>query len=250
MYKIGSYKDNGSMKNLLLLLALSVLSPLAFADDIEFPEEELARESTLPVFSKQRAVLNRNIVTEKRFEFALGAGLEMNEPFYNDYLFSAQGTYNFNETSALNIHGLFWNSGLSDYGEQLKPGSPGKFDPFDADKAPHPTFGVFANYQFIAYYGKISITKQTVMNLNLFGLAGLGYLNLDPLHTVALNLGVGQNFFFTKRFGLRTDLRWIIYRGPDATSQSLKPTDNPEAGAFDERLYFNAQLGLSLVLIL
>ncbi len=44
-------------------------------------------------------------------------------------------------------------------------------------------------------------------------LAGLGYLNMDPLNTVAFNVGVGQNFFFTKSFGLRADLRLMIFSG-------------------------------------
>ncbi|NJM09915.1 MAG: hypothetical protein HC883_03215 [Bdellovibrionaceae bacterium] len=178
-------------------MSVAVCIPV-FADEIEFPEEELARESTLPVFDKQRAVLNRSVITENKFEFGLGGGIEMNEPYYNDYMFSGQATYNYSETSAVNVQGLFWMDGLSDYGEQLKAGNsgPNGFPPMDASKAPHPVWGLFANYQFIAYYGKISVSKQTVMNLNLFALAGLGYINMDSTSTVGLNFGLGQNFFY------------------------------------------------------
>jgi outer membrane beta-barrel protein len=244
----------GISKN-LLILAMTLLSvgQAVRADEIEFPEEELARESTLPIFDKQRAVLNRHVVTEKRFEFALGGGLEMNEPYYNDYMFSAQGTYNYSDMSAVNVQGLFWMDGLSDYGEQLKAGNPtppNAFPSFDASKAPHPMWAVFANYQFIAYYGKISLSKQTVMNLNLFALAGLGYINMDTVSTVGLNLGLGQNFFLTNNLALRADLRWLIFQGPNPTSQRLGPTDNPSASAFEERIYYNGQLGLSLVFLL
>jgi outer membrane beta-barrel protein len=243
----------GSSKNLLLLLLASFSVIQAHADEIEFPEEELARESTLPVFDKQRAVLNRHVITEKRFEFGIGGGIEMNEPYYNDYMFGAQGTYNYSDTSAINIQGLYWMDGLSDYGDQLKAGNPtppNAFPSFDASKAPHPVWSLIANYQFIAYYGKISLSKQTVMNLNLFGLAGLAYINMDSVSTVGLNLGVGQNFFFTRNFGLRADLRWLIFQGPNATSQRLGPTDKPAASAFEDRIFYNGQLGLGLVFIL
>jgi outer membrane beta-barrel protein len=248
----------GISKNLFLLsLALVCSSPSLRADEIEFPEEELARESTLPIFDKQRAVLNRNVITEKRFEFGIGGGLEMNEPYYNDYMFSGQGTYNYSDTSAFNIQGLFWLDGLSDYGEQLKtgtptlaPGTPGYFESFDASKAPHPVWAVFANYQFIAYYGKISVSKQTVMNLNLFALAGLGYINMDSISTVGFNLGVGQNFFITNNVGIRADLRWLIFQGPNAPSQRLRPTDQPSPSSFEDRIYYNGQLGLALVFLL
>ena len=244
----------GISKNILVLaIALISFAPVVRADEIEFPEEELARESTLPVFEKQRAVLNRHVITEKRFEFGLGGGIEMNEPYYNDYMLSAQGTYNWSDMSAINIQGLFWMDGLSDYGSQLKAGNPNPpnaFPSFDAGKAPHPVWALFANYQFIAYYGKISLSKQTVMNLNLFAIAGLGYINMDEISTVGANIGLGQNFFFTKNFGLRADLRWLIFQGPNATTQRLGPTDNPKASSFEDRIHYNGQAGLSLIFIL
>lgn len=243
-----------SSKHLIALLAvLFCCAPATFADDIEFPDEELARETTLPVFEKRRAVLNRSVLTEGRLELGAGFGLEMNEPYYNDYMFQLTGTYNINETSAINVQGLMWMDGLSNYGEQLKVGrtSPTVVPPFDASKAPHPKWGLFGNYEFIAYYGKISLTKQAVMNLNLFGIAGLGYINMDTANAVALNLGVGQNFFFTKRFGLRADLRWLIFQGPNATTVNLGPnTQPPPASSFGNRIYYNSQAALSAVFIL
>ena len=242
----------------LMILPAALMSTLSFAQDIEFPEEELARETTLPVFEKRRVVLNRSVLTEERFEFGVGGGLEMNEPFYNDYMFSVQGTYNFNETSAVNVQGLFWMEGLSTYGEQLKAGTcptgPTDTDaycPFDAMKAPHPEWGLFANYQFTAYYGKISITKRSVMNLNLFGLAGLGYINMGEVSTFGLNLGLGQNFFITNHIGLRFDVRWLIFPGPNPATQLLQPGINfPSASDFEDKIHYNGQLGLAMVFIL
>ncbi len=237
----------------ILFISFSLMFALpSFAEDIEVPEEELARESTLPVFNKRRAVLNRNVLTAERFEIGFGGGLEMNEPFYNDYMMTFQGTYNYSETSGINIQGLYWMSGLSTYGEQLASGREGQggFSKFDAEKAPHPKWGLLANYEYIAYYGKISISKQTVMNLNLFGLVGLGYINMDTLHTVAANFGLGQNFFFTKNVGLRVDLRWLVFQGPNAASKKLRPEDNPAPEDFEKRVFYNTQMGVSLVYIL
>ncbi|HMN67371.1 MAG TPA: outer membrane beta-barrel domain-containing protein [Bdellovibrionales bacterium] len=240
------------IKSLIIFLLLATGSS-SFADDIEFPEEELARETVLPVFDKRRAVLNRNVLTQERFELGIGGGLEMNEPYYNDFMFAAQGTYNFNETSAVNVQGLMWMGGLSNYGEQLKSGrcgDPDSYCPFDAELAPHPEWGLFVNYQFIAYYGKISVSKQSVMNLNLFGLAGLGYINLGESNTIGLNLGVGQNFFITNNVGIRADLRWLIFNGPNPASRQLLPGSNASADSFEDRIFYNSQLGLSIVVIL
>ena len=243
------------MKSIGILLALLISSHAFATEEIEVPEEELARESVLPVFNHRRAVLNRNVLTVQRFEVGIGGGLEMNEPFYNNYMFNGQLTYNFTETSAINIQGLYWMPGLSSYGTQLKSptvtGAPNQPQPFDASKAPHPFWAAIVNYEYIAYYGKISITKRGVMNLNTFGLAGLGYINMtagggDP----ALNLGIGQNFFFSRNVGLRWDLRYLIFQGPDPTSQRLTAVDSPTASSFGNRIYYNTQLDLGLVFIL
>ena len=242
-------------KFLLALLLCVTAGWRAFGDEIEFPEEELARETTLPVFEQRRVVLNRHVLTEKRFELGLGGGLEMNEPYYSTYMGSLMGTYNFNETSAVNVQALMWMQGLSSYGEQLKSGSTKPYrESFDASKAPHPKYGLFVNYEYIAYYGKISVTKQGVMNLNLFATLGLGYINMGAVSSPGANLGIGQNFFLSRNLGIRMDLRYLIFRGPNATTQQLRTTstanDTPAVGGFGNQMFYNSQLGLSLVYVL
>jgi len=83
------------------------------------------------------------------------------------------------------------------------------------------------------------------MNLNLFGTAGLGYLNMGDINTLALNLGLGQNLFLTQSMGLRLDLRWLIFQGPNATSKDLTPGTTVSSSGFEDRLFFNTQLGLT-----
>jgi len=248
------------IRSILFLFVLALSSWSAFAEEIEVPEEELARETTLPVFDKRRIVLNRSVVTKEKFEFGAGAGLQMNEPYYSSLMFNAQGTYNFTETSALNVMGLSWNNGLSSYGSQLQAGSgtkgqTGYVQPFDASKVPHPLWGIFGNYQFTAYYGKISVSKLGVMNLNLFGLLGLGYINMNSVNTFGLNVGAGQNFYFTKNFALRFDLRYLIFQGPNATSQKQNDTppvgpNNYPAATGSNQIFYNAQVGLTAIFIL
>ncbi len=63
------------------LLTLLAAAPYVHAEEVEFPEEELARESVLPVFESRRDVLNRWVNTAERFEVGLGAGLMIDEPF-------------------------------------------------------------------------------------------------------------------------------------------------------------------------
>ncbi|NJM09916.1 MAG: hypothetical protein HC883_03220 [Bdellovibrionaceae bacterium] len=50
--------------------------------------------------------------------------------------------------------------------------------------------------------------------------------------------------------GLRADLRWLIFQGANPPTRSLGPSDNPGPSDFEDRIYYNGQLGLSVIFIL
>ena len=225
------------------MVLFSSMSISAQAEQIELPEEELARESVLPVFEKTTAVLNRNVETKKRFQLGLGAGLEVNEPFYNDLIYGLFGAYHFNDIHGLNVQFQMWGQGLSSYGSQIK-----SEQGLDPARASQPQWAVIGNYEFIAYYGKISLSKQAVMNLNLFANAGFMYMNIEDRSTVGLNLGLGQTFFFTKNMGLRVDLKTLLFKGPNPASRPA--ASNPKPSDFEEDLHVNNQITASAVFLL
>ena len=138
---------------------------------------------------------------------------------------------------------MFLMPGLSSYGEQLKT-SPYITPQFDASKAPAPSSIFMASYQLTTFYGKISLTKKSVMNLALFGVLGAGLMGMDSgTQLPALNAGFGQKFYFGNRISLRLDFRVIAYQGPDPTSQTLRPTDPaPSESSFQDELFFNTYL--------
>ncbi len=234
---------------LALSVLLSICSSAVQAQVIEFPEEELSSETVLPVFDQRRIVLSRNVQKTESFEIGGGFGMSMNEPFYNPLNFHFLGTYHFNELHGVGVQFNSFLSGISSYGKQLQAGEAGGVV-FDPSKAPALKYMIMGNYQFDAYYGKISLTKSAVMNLSLFATLGAGMLNFGELTKPGLNVGMGQNFYFTNRFALRYDLRLLIYRGPDATSQSLGASDNPTAGSFEDQLFINTLLSASAVFLL
>ncbi|MBK8204652.1 MAG: outer membrane beta-barrel domain-containing protein [Bdellovibrionales bacterium] len=239
------------VSNYLYLFLAVIFATPSYADTIEFPEDELASESVLPVFDKLANVKNRNVVTEKRIELGGGFGFNLMDPFYNPLNFHGSVSYHFDEIHGVNLAAAFWQSGLSSYGEQLRKGEGLDGDYFDASRAPHPKYMFMANYQYTAYYGKISYSKKLVMNLSMFSLAGVGMIGLDDQSVVALNVGVGEKFYFTPNLALRLDLRALIYRGPDPTTKRLLPTDpiHPSS-AFDEGTFIHALMTLALVYLL
>lgn len=233
----------------LFVLYVAVATAYVHAEEVEFPEEELARESVLPKFVNPKDVLNRHILNNKKIEVGIGGGLEIDEPFYSDYIFNAHVGYHLSDLSAINGEFIFWTPGLSSYGQKIKGDA--SLQHWDAGKAPHPVWGVIGNYQFTAYYGKISITKQTVMNLDLFAFAGPLYIAMNGFNAFGGNVGIGQNFYVTPRMSIRFDLRMLIFTGPNAAAANLTDSNpNPSSGSFSSRLFFNNQMTLSVVYLL
>lgn len=253
----------------LFFFFLFIFSTSTSAKVIQFPDQELASEYVFPVFKKTRAVLNRNITLSKRFEVRFSGAFRTDEPFYNPFSAFTSFSFYWNEFHGIGVSGLFFFPGHSKMGTGLKTsGIKGRNTEevkyyFDAELAPHPLIGVFLNYQFSPLYGKISITKNAVLNFALYAFLGAGALGLkhgdDPLHMIpAVHLGLGQRFYFNRYFALDAGLDILVYRGPNPVlnairwepSQSAPP--RPSYSEFTKNqdifLRFLARVGLTILL--
>lgn len=236
-----------------LAFILSVNLQAKTSEKVEVPYDELATESVMPVFDKINVVKNKTIKLDKRIEIGGALGMSLNEPFYDELIFGANLSFNFTDVHAINYTFLKWTDGLNSYGKQLKSGEgqePGYN--FDASRAPHTESFQSLNYQMNAYYGKISLTKQYVMNLSLYGLAGLASINDGDKSRVALNLGIGQKFYINNNFAFRFDLNVFAYEGVDPTSKNLPNNGGPvlPSSEFKTTTLIGSTLMGSLVLLL
>lgn len=243
-----------------MLLALAMLlSPRpVFAETrkqvIEFPEEELASESVLPVFDKPEAVKSRIVNTAHRLELGIVGSYSLTEPFFNPLAFGGMVTYHFNEISGINIFGQAYMSGISSYAKQLDPiptsdGSPGAYA--HLEYAPAPKYLLLANYQYTGFYGKISLTKDYVMNLHLYGLAGIGAMGVGDSTAPVGSIGIGQKFYFGPNFAFRFDLRGLLYNGPDVLSQNLSGVSSVQSSSiFQKKLQTATILSAGIVYLL
>jgi outer membrane beta-barrel protein len=234
---------------LFLAFAVStfVNSTARASEKIEFPDEELAAESVLPVFDHPVSVKNKNILTAKRWEVGPTLGLSLLEPFYNPLSIGANVSYHLHEEAAVNVLLLSFMQGLSANAQGLNP-IPGKPVSVNLQYAPAPKYLLLGSYQFTGFYGKISITKDFVMNLHVYGLGGLGAFGIGDSLNPAINVGIGQKLYFSKNWSLRLDFRLIGYQGPDVLSVNLSTKSSVQpASSFDQKLYFPTMLSASMV---
>ena len=248
------------MKHYLAAILLSVVSSTTFGKiKINFPEEELATESVLPKFEEKSAIKNRKVKHAERFEINLMGGMVASEAIYSPFHFGGSLAYHFDNTHGIHIMATFFSGGLNDNGEALKKGkvfltdgSSGEIR-FDAEKAPNKELLSAVHYQYTAYYGKISLMSDVVMNLTLSALLGGGAYIMGDVIAPAANVGISQRFYLNSTFALRFDIIFSAFNGVDITSAgSLNPTDGvvPDVKDFDRFIQFDSNLffGLSFLL--
>lgn len=195
---------------LIIVLGIMGTTPL-YAEKMAFPEEELARESVLPKFDVPNSVRNRNIVVAGKFELGGFFGKITDEAVYNQNQFGFLGTYHLNEVHGVNLSYAILGSGVGDYSKTLKNSTVG----LDLSKTFGPKSVALVSYQLTAFYGKLSILKNLVVNTHIYGLAGVGSVMYDGYTALAFDFGLGQRFYFTKNFALRFDLKFVRYSGPN-----------------------------------
>lgn len=237
---------------LKVLLLISLVPALSWAQDLEVPEEELARETVLPRFERGEAVKSRNVVTDKRFEIGAHMGWNFTEPIHNQTKFGFMGGYHFDQQNAFTVTFVKWMEGLNTQYTDLL--SQPTFN-LDFNRAPKLEWSIWGNYELQAYYGKISLTKTGVLNLHLYPILGLGLTKYSHKMYPGFNFGLGQKFYLTKNFAIRFDFKLQYQQGPSpflntgasSVNRSL-PAPNP--GDFKDKFSLGTifDLGFSFLL--
>ena len=209
---------------------------------IKFPEEELARESVVPIFDQPEAVKKRNVVTAKKLELGIFGGWTLNDAFFSPLNGGLWTTYHFNEIHGLQLMGSMYVNETSSYAQQLDQEWSLKFQ-----YTPQPQYMVLAAWEVTPFYGKMSITKQMVANLSVYATAGVGTITVGKNNALAFSLGLGQKVYFSKKTGIKADMRALMFSAPNPVSwRDLEnATAEPDESVFEQHMVTNllASLG-------
>jgi outer membrane beta-barrel protein len=219
------------------------------ADVIDYPEDELAQESVLPKFDRPDSVKKRNVVTEKKFEFGGYYGWNILEPIENQSKIGVNVGYHWSEESALILNYAQWMSGLNN---QYTDGLAESPNNLDFSRAPKLKYSLYANYEWKIFYGKISFTKQGVVNLSTYPILGAGITAYEHKNYPGVDLGIGQKFYFGKSVALRADIKMQYSQKPSPFLQgSMKSTDPaPTANQFSDKWDFGTILDIGVSFLL
>lgn len=240
----------GLKKLSLIVIILSLGLYAQAAEELDVPVDELARESVVPVFDNVISVKNRNVSTTGRIDLSLFYGLALTEAIADTSKYGIELNYHLNEFHTLGILFAMTNNGLSKDAQGLK----NQFG-LDYNRVPKPQNTMMLNYDYSPFYGKLSVTKESVINTTIYGSIALGMVKYQHKSYPALSLGIGERFYFTPNFSLKADFKIYAHNAPvpfkggvlhdGSAGSSADPVPNYDV--FDDRLTYitNLQLGVN-----
>lgn len=243
------------MKKLSLIAIILSLGFFATAaEQVEVPEDELAKESVTPIFDSTVSVKNRNVNMNNAFDVGIFGGLALTEPIANTTKYGFEVNYHFTDFHSLGILYSLNSNGLSKDAQGLK----NDFG-LDFDRVPKPQSTTLLDYNYSPFYGKMSVTKEGVMNTTIYGALGGGMVKYEHKSYPAIAIGIGERFYFGKHLSLKLDFKLFAHQAPIPfkagalrsdpvpTNPGGLPDPVPELDSFKERLTYtsNLQLGLN-----
>lgn len=214
------------------------------AEEINVPTDELARDSVYPIFVDNVSVKNRNVKDTETFDLGIFGGLAITEPIYNASKIGLSFNYHLNEFHSIGILFAQNTVGLSKDALGIK-------DDFGLDftRAPYPVNSFYIDYNYKLYYGKLSVTKNGVINTSIYGSGSMGMIKYIHKSYPALAIGVGERFYLTNNFAFKVDLRIFAHTAPipfkaGALRENIDPV--PTYESFSERMTITTNLEFGL----
>ncbi len=237
--QIDVHKSN-SIKLKALFAAVFFLALQSPAQEINVPLDELAKESVYPVFDNPVSVKSRNVRDFQTIDVGLFGGLAITEPISNTSRFGLSVNYHFTQVHSLGLQFAKNSNGLSKDAEGLKT----DFG-LDFSRAPFPEYSLMADYNYKLYYGKLSVTKNGVINTSIYYSGSAGLIKFVHKSYPALAFGVGERFYLTDNFALKVDLRMFVSQAPipfksGALRTGIDPI--PSYDSFSERMTYTTNL--------
>ncbi|MGZ5280122.1 MAG: outer membrane beta-barrel domain-containing protein [Pseudobdellovibrionaceae bacterium] len=232
-----------------MLLILVQAHEVRAAESMDIQLDELAQESVLPKFDRPDSVRHRNVITEKRFELGAYYGWNILEPILNQSKVGVNLGYHLTEQSAVMFNYAQWMSGLN---SQYTDGLAGGGNNLDFTRSPKLKYSLFAHYEWKIYYGKISFTKQGVVNLSTYPIFGAGMTAYEHKSYFGADVGIGQKFYFGKSVALRADFKLQYSQKPSPFLKGyMKNTDPvPQPGLFNEKWDLGTMLDFGVTFLL
>lgn len=233
---------NSEVVKLITALILTLSFAQVKAEEIKFNDDVLPTESVLPKLDSVDAVRNRLLSHKGRFEVGLDYLWAVDELFFNTTLYGFQGYYHLNNDIGLGLKYYQYASGLNDYGKQFDQAATIKFD-----RAPAPQSIFALSLLNRILYGKISVTKETILPfiVNIEYDLGLNKYGTKSLFYSAV--GLSHKIYFKGNVGVGLTYHLQVHEVPNAVSVNIKEASPiPSESDFTKKIQISQSIALGV----
>lgn len=214
------------MKTISFILFILFFNAISIqAKNLTFDLDFLPKETVLPLVEDRVFIKNKNILLNSRLSLGLGGGVLLTEALFNNVGGFIALNYNFTELHGLSLNSFYRVPGLSDAGEAAKNSRENDMRGFRLDLVPYLKAFHYALYKYTAYYGKISLSHDWVMNLTTSLNVGGGVAQYNDANFPLMALSADQSFYFNSYLALNFSLGLFVYQGVDFFCQDPNGDD-------------------------
>ena len=215
--------------------------------DVELPDDELAKESVTAKFDQYTTYKNRLIPLDGKFEIGIYYGVNFNEAIENQSRYGLNLGYHWSEIHTISLNVSVAASGLnSQYAGPLYSTYGLNFN-----RAPTQQSSIWLTYEPNLFYGKVSVTKETVAHFDLFPILGVGQNSWSNKSFIGPEVGVGWRVYFSDSIALRADMnfQYISKPSPFLGGYMKDSQPKPSDSQFSTETMFNTVFDLGLVAV-
>lgn len=210
--------------------------------EIKFRDEDLPMESVTPIVDSPKAIMNKKIKFDSRFEFTAQYSWIVDEMFTNNSQFGFKASYHIDELNSAGILFQARTGGKTQYADQ--------FENFSAqlklDRAPAPSTMMGLTFDQKFYYGKVSIGKEKVLPVVTESNYMVGMQKQGSQQMPVASIGLTQRFFVLPNVSMGISYKALFQQIYDPTSVNVRAVEPiPEENSFTKKIQSSQVLGLS-----
>jgi outer membrane beta-barrel protein len=232
---------NLKVGKLFLLVSLLFCTSVK-AEEIKFSEDVLPTESVMPRLDSADAVRNRLLNHKGRFEIGLDYLWAIDELFFNTTLYGFQAYYHLNNDIGVGLKYYQYASGLNDYGNQFEQSSTLKFS-----RAPAPTSIMAVSLLNRILYGKISVTKETILPFIVNLEYDLGFNKYGSKNLIYGAIGLSHKLYFKNNVGFGLTYHLQVHEVPNPVSIDIRSAAPvPNESDFSKKMQISQSIALGV----
>ncbi len=221
---------------------ITIASSMSYAQLTEndaFTAGDLSKEVVYPKVDYPEMVLNKKLTFTDRWDVSLDKISVTDEVFYNNNLYGMKLGYYIDEFRSFGGSYQVRQSGYNSYAGEFEAKG------LDFAIAPKHESNLIGYFRHVYYYGKISISRDSIIPMTVSGRYSLGMAKYDTKSLPLANYSFGWQIYLQSRYYFELAYGMTIAQTFDIVSEDIRGVTTAQKGDFSQKTQISQNLDLS-----